>query len=331
MEMNHDHIDLTATEIGDLWATYQSETLSYCMLKYFDGIVEDPNIKQLNKQSLDLCQVNINRMKEMFKKERFPIPVGFTDEDVMTGAGPLYTDTFILLFQWYVNKAKMNYGSSAINTIAREDVFSFFETYISEGLHLLKKSRDLLLHKGLWLRAPYIPIPKEVEFVKKESFLHTWIGKERPLSGTEIGSLFYNIINNSIGVMLMNSFLQVTQGKEIHNYFKRGKEIAEKHVEVLTQLLKQEDLVPATSWNGGITASNVPPFSEKLMLTFVSLLNAQGISNYGTAISNSTRKDLATDFARLSAEVGQYAEDGSKMLIHYGWMEQPPIGKGKVK
>ncbi len=224
----------------------------------------------------------------------------------------------------------MNYGSSAINTIARDDIFSFYETYITNGLKMLKSTKELLLVKGVWQRSPYIPVPKEVEFVKKERFLQTWFGDQRPLSGIEIGSLFYNVVTNSIGVTLMNGFLQVTEKGDIHDFIKRGKAIAEKHIEVFTQLLKKDDLLPAASWNGGVTASKVSPFSEKLILSLISLLNNQGISNYGEAISNSFRKDLASDFARLAAEVGQYAEEGSKLLIHYGWMEQPPLGKGKV-
>lgn len=38
------------------------------------------------------------KIKEFFTKEELPIPKGFTDEDVVVEAPPLFTDTFMIIY-----------------------------------------------------------------------------------------------------------------------------------------------------------------------------------------------------------------------------------------
>lgn len=317
-------IDLTATEMGYLWSTYQAETLNVCLLTYFDAIVEDPEIKQINTLSLQTATEKVEKLKEIFRNSHFPIPIGFTEADVSVQAERLYTDPFILYFQWFIGKGNLNFGSLAINTIAREDIFIFYENLMNNSLTLLKKSRELLLNKGLWIRAPYIPAPTEITYVKNDHFLGSLFTGQRPIAGIEVASVFYNLITNTLGLSLINSFIQVTKKGEIHDYFVRGKEIAQKHLKIMSKILDEEGLPIPNTWNAGVTAATEPPFSEKLMLFLINFLNAQGVSNYGNAVANSMRKDIGLDFSRLSSEVSLYGEDGVKLTIKNGWMEEPP-------
>ncbi|MBE4906505.1 DUF3231 family protein [Bacillus luteolus] len=325
--MENIKIDMTASEIGYLWSTYQAETLNHCMLTYFDKIVEDPEIKKVNKFALDSCENNLISLKSLFSKDNIPIPVGINDSDILTTTDRLYTDPFILYFQWFVGKGNLNYASLAINTIARDDIFDFYKNLLTKSLILLEDSRRMLLSKGLWIRAPYIPVPTEVEFIKKESFLNGWFNDKRPLAGIEIASIFYNLMTNAIGQSLISSFVQITDKGELRDYFIRGKDIAEKHIDLMSKHLKEQEIPVPNTWNTGVTSSKEPPFSEKLMLTLVTFLNAQGLSNYGNAISNSIKRDIGLDFTRLAAEVAKYGEDGTKLLIKHGWMEKPPLAK----
>ncbi|UII57650.1 DUF3231 family protein [Cytobacillus spongiae] len=323
--MAQNQIDMTATEIGFLWSTYQAESLNHCLLTYFDHIVEDPEIKELNKRNWDSCKKNRAWLNELFEEDGFPVPESFNESDVNPSAARLYTDPFILYFQWFIGKGKLDVSSLAINTIARDDIFSFYENCVSQATQLLNDARKLLLSKGLWIRAPYIPMPQAVSYVKKESFLNGWIGEERPIAGIEIASIFYNLMTNSLGQALMTSFIQVSKKGEVHNKFVRGREIAAKHVDVLSAALKKENLSVPNTWNTGITASTEPPFSEKLMLNMVSFLNSQGLANYGTAVSLSMKRDIGLDFTRLAAEVANFTQDSTKLLIKKGWMETPPL------
>jgi hypothetical protein len=317
-------MDLTATEIGYLWNTYHVQCMNYCFFKYFDKIVEDEAIKQINNQNLQLCQNYLTELRAIFEKDAIPIPIGFSDEDLNETNERLYTDPFILFYQWFIAKGNLNFGSIAINTIAREDVFSFFNQLSSEALTALNDARKLLLAKGLWIRAPYMPTPNAVEFVQKESFLNGWFGDTRPLLGVEIASLFYNQMTNTLGISVINSFIQVTQTKEIKDYFVKGKEIAANHMDVFTDLLKKEELAIPSTWNSGITTSTESPFSEKFMLNLIVLLNAQGVSNYGIATSMAARRDIGMTFTKLAADVAKYSDEGAQLLIEKGWMEAPP-------
>ncbi|WP_369690690.1 DUF3231 family protein [Neobacillus fumarioli] len=46
---------------------------------------------------------------------------------------------------------------------------------------------------------------------------------------------------------------------------------------------------------------------------------------YSTSMALSPRRDLAVDYVRLSAEITTYAEDGAKIMMKNGWLEQPPM------
>ncbi|MNP27271.1 hypothetical protein D3C76_1201700 [compost metagenome] len=77
-------------------------------------------------------------------------------------------------------------------------------------------------------------------------------------------------------------------------------------------------------WDGEISASLISPFSEKMMMFHVSALIASAIGQYGVSISSSPRKDLVLEYSRLAAEIMQYAEEGTMLMIRKGWLEYPP-------
>ncbi len=328
--MNSSKIDLTASEISFLWNTYQVQSMNKCLLTYFDGIAEDGEVKKVNQLNLTASAKYLEQIQLIFKEANMPLPVAFSDEDLTNTEEKLYTDPFILFYQWFIAKGNLNFASIAINTIAREDVFSFFEEYTREALSLLDTSRKLLLEKGLWVRSPYIPTPDAVEFIKKDSFLHGWFGDTSPLTGNEIAGVFYNILTNTVGMALMDSFIRVTNSDELKNYFSDGKKISQKHIETLSNVLKKEEIAVPSTWNAGITPSTTAPFSEKLMLNLVTFLNSQGMSNYGVAFSTSMRRDVGATYTKMIAEVAKFAEEGVTKLIEKGWMEAPPRAPKKA-
>lgn len=324
MTTNFKNIDLTASEIQALWFLYQAQSLNLCMTKYFNAIVEDSVIKQINEETIKSSEMYLREIEEIFESVQHQIPVAYSEDDILTYSEKLYTDPFILYYQWFVAKGNLTLASISINTIAREDVFKLFEKVISLSVVALDQARRTLLEKGLWIRAPYIPVSSKVEFVQKPNFMNDWFGEKRPILGSEIASCFYNILTNTIGLALMKSFIQVSENEEIRKYFVKGKEIAKEHVEVLSKVLKDEDIQTPTTWNGGITSCTVSPFSDRYMLSLINMLNSQGLNNYGNAISTALRKDISLTFTRLSAEVLKFAEEGGKILMNKQWFEEPP-------
>jgi hypothetical protein len=56
----------------------------------------------------------------------------------------------------------------------------------------------------------------------------------------------------------------------------------------------------------------------------ISAMIAAGIGNYGVAMAASPRRDLALKYASLIPEISMYAEEGAKIMISQGWLEEPP-------
>lgn len=89
---------LRSFEMGKLWATYMGNSMSIQILSYFHQHCEDENIKMLLENGLALSKDFTQRIEGFFRNDNFPIPVGFTKDDVNLGA-PVYTQmnfTFII-------------------------------------------------------------------------------------------------------------------------------------------------------------------------------------------------------------------------------------------
>ena len=116
----------------------------------------------------------------------------------------------------------------------------------------------------------------------------------------------------------------MAQSLDMRRYFLRGIEIANKHIEIFTAILRREDIPTPMSCDAGVTTSSVAPFSDKLMLNHVAILSQVGLGAYGTYLAESMRKDLLANYVRLATEIGEYTADGATLLIDNNWMEEPP-------
>ncbi|MEG9295279.1 DUF3231 family protein [Mangrovibacillus sp. Mu-81] len=324
MEYKHDHIKLTAAEMSYLWNSYMGDSMSVCVFKYFLKHIEDDEIKSVVSHALDLSQQHIEMIKGILSDEDIQIPQGFTEQDVNLKAKRLFSDKFYL---YYVkNMAKGGLLSYAVVSpnIYRQDIRAFFSKCLTSTLELSNEVTEILLEKGLAIRPPTIPYPKKVEFVHKQSFLLEGLGK-RPLSGMEIANLYANIQTNQLGSSMAIGFSQVFQSKKIRNYILRGKDISAKHIKVFSDYLSNHSLPVPMSFDQEISDSTESPFSDKLMLYHFALMSYAGVRNYGVAISESQRSDLAVDYSRLLTEILKFDEDGVNLLIANEWLEQPPL------
>ncbi len=326
METAH-NIRLTVTEVGLLWTTYVNDTMARCVLTYFLNKVEDTEIKPVIEYALKITNIQIKALTALFHSENFPIPIGFTDEDVNASAPRLFTDHLILEYVKNMSKVGLPICSMAFTMTSRSDVRAFYADCISQIQTLDQQSTGVLQSKGLYIRPPFITIPKKVDFVDKQSFLSgrfLGFGDKRPLIAMEISSLSANIMTNALGKALMIGFSQVAKSQEIRQYLVRGKEISSKHIKVFSDQLVDEDIPSPMTWDSDVTNSTVPPFSDKLMLSHVAMLVTAGTGNYAMAAAASPRADITSTFVRLAAEIAIYAKDGAKLTIENGWLEEPP-------
>jgi len=181
-----------------------------------------------------------------------------------------------------------------------------------------------MLSKGTFIRSPYIPESKNVQYIKHESYMAGWFGHRRPLNVIEMSNIYFNLIHNQLGRTLLMGYSQVAESQEVREYMRRGRDIADKHVEIFGSLLSREFLPSASAWSTMPTDSKVPPYSDKLMMFHTTTLNAGGVGYYGKSLATSPRRDLSTDYVRLISEIGHYGEDGIHIMIKNGWLEQPP-------
>lgn len=319
------NIRLTAAEIANLWGAYMGNTMSVCVLRSFVQSVEDREIKDVLNYALSLSEKHVSTITDILNHEKFPLPVGFTEEDLNLNAPRLFSDIFYLNYLHQTTKSGFSLYATALPNIARSDVRDFMSECVVSLTELYNKIANVSLSKGVYTRPPYITVPHGTEFVQSNGFLAGFIGEQRPLNALEVTHLFSNVQTNVLGKALILGFSQVAQSNEIRQYFNRGKEIAAKHMEVFSSLLRQEDLPSPMSWDHDVMVSKVSPFSDKLMLFHINGLNALGVFNYGAALSGSQRHDLNVTYARLLTEIGLYAESGAKLMIKNHWLEQTPL------
>jgi hypothetical protein len=314
---------LTSAEIGKLWATYMGNSMSKCTLNYYLQHVEDEDIKRLLENALTLSKEFMNTIKGIFEKENFPIPAGFTEDDVNLGVPRLFEDEFYVHYLKYVAKAGMSIYNVAIPLMYREDVKDFFIHCMNSTLELMEEIKDILMNKGFIMKPPYIPIPEKVEFVK-EDFLNGFFGHVRPLHALEVTHLYDNIENNVTSKALILGFSQVAKMEKIRELFIRGKDITHKAIERYMNQLHNENLPSPSFLDHLVTTSTFSPFSDKLMLFHKMDMFSMKFRALGNSIAVNGRHDVGFMYTRSLMNNSLFVEDAAKIMIENGWMEQPP-------
>jgi hypothetical protein len=316
---------LTSAELAQLWGAYMSASLSHSVLTYFLEKAEDEDIKQIIQEAHSSSQSSMQYIANIFEQEGKPLPVAFTDEDVNPNAPRLYTDNYFLQYINQLGMLGMTESTTAINMAIRKDIYQFFSDLHQTFNQLHKKTLSVLVEKGLLTAPPTIPTLDKADFVKKQNFLTGWLGERRPLLSQEIAMLYSNIQRNALGASTLVGFSQVAQSKEVRKYMLRGIDIAKKHVNIFSEFLDGSDVPVPMGADAMVTNSNeTSPFSDKLMMFHTTGMIAQGIGFYGFSISTNTRRDIATAYTRLTAEILLYSEDGANIMIENGWLEEPP-------
>ncbi|MCM3117081.1 DUF3231 family protein [Neobacillus sp. MER 74] len=317
-------LHLTAAEMSTLWTQYLSDTLAVCVSSHYLEKVEDEEVRPVIEFTLDVAKGNVSIVEELFKKEGFPVPLGFTDKDVKPNAPKLFSDTFVLMFYRNMSILAMAASSAALGLVTRPDLVDFFKRVLKTAVDLQDLTRDLMLNQGTYIKPPYISIPDKVDFVKRDHFLAGFFGHRRPITSIEITHVFLNIQTNMIGKALIIGYAQTAQDKEVKQFLQKGIQLAQQHADLFSDILKKEDLPAPMSWDSAVSDSTKTVFSDKLIMFNVSTMIAAGIGNYGMAMAASPRRDIGLKYAALIPEISLYAEAGAKIMIKNGWMEEPP-------
>ncbi|TRZ38586.1 DUF3231 family protein [Niallia circulans] len=321
---NNTKAPLTSAEKANLWNFYMANTMSRCMFQHFLANVENKQIKKIIQDSDLLSQRITERVKSFFQEENIPLPAGFSEQDVNLTAPRLFSDSFYLLYIDMMYKLGLIFYSITLPNTTRLDIRQFITESMRDAANYSNQVTEVMLETGIYVRPPNIPTMNTQEMVERQSFFNGFFGDKRTLTGIEISQLFANIQFNTIKTVLLLAFSQVAESNEIRSYFIRGKHINIKQNTVFSNVLKQEDLPLTMPSQFNVTTTNIPPFSDKLMLFHISNLSSAKLRNFGDSIAVSPRHDLGSIYFRLMVETSNYAEDGGNLLIENNWMEKPP-------
>lgn len=323
MENQH-HARLTSSEIASLWTQFQLETMSLCVNRYMLNTIEDKDIKAVFEYAIHLGEQHKKSVETLFTKEKFPIPHGFTEEDVHLNAPRLFSEQFCLFYLHQMTIHGLSSYGVSLPVSTRIDIRNYFVECTSSVMEVYNRTIEILLKKGLYQRPPYISTPDEIDFIKDKSFMNGWLGERRPLNVIEISEIYFNLKKTLFAKTMLMGYIQVTQTKEIKKLFSEAMDLASKHIEELGAKLQMDNLPGPTSYEDQLTNSTVSPFSDRLMMYHLGFLFQTALAYYGSGMAVSMRPDVALQYEKLIIEVFKGAGQWAGLMIKQGWMEQPP-------
>ncbi|WP_071394761.1 DUF3231 family protein [Bacillus tuaregi] len=317
---------INVSEVGSLWQTYQEKTLIMRMLEYFIETADDPKARNILGGLWQELDFYVKEMETLFSEQGMVIPVGFTAEDVNLEAPKLYDNGFDIMFVRVLKEVSMGLYTLGFNMSYNKKVMGIYEGLTTVTQKIYKLSTTYLLEKGILTLPPKVTMPKKTEFIKSKKYMEGFklIGDKRPLNNLEVGILHHNLEVNNIGMQLITGFAQCAENKEARKYFLKGKELAKKQVKMMEELLLEADVQLSAASGATVTSSTVPPFSDKLMLHCIYILNGFGLVGSGTGGFFSLRNDLAMKAFVLAKDIYTYAQEGIEIKIKNGWFEEPP-------
>jgi hypothetical protein len=287
-------------------------------------IVKDPEIHRAFEMAHTMSQKHIKVIESLFDQEKFPIPKGFTEEDVHLDAPPLFTENFCLLDLHAMSIQGSQAYSLAYGVAVREDIRNFYYQCNIDSMDMCNKSIEVLASKGLLEKPPYFITPKKSTTIKSLKYVTDVFGEPRKLNTIESGNLFFNLQKSMIAKGIFLAFEQCCKDKEVKQFLAKSIDKANKHIGIFSNVLLKENIHSPRSLESEITNSTVAPFSEKLMLFLSGFLVAAAISYYGTASVAVMRADLSIFCEKAILEdILLYGSFG-KLAIQKNWVEQPP-------
>jgi hypothetical protein len=315
---------IVALDVSNLWTPYMNNTMAICVNKYALLTIQDPEINAIFRKALNIAENIVQKITAIFNREHFPIPYGFTAEDVHLDAPPLFSDELWLFYLHQMSIYGLTAYSLGITASRSRDVRQFyFETY-KESYELYETALGMLQSKGLMERPPAIALPEKIEFVEKQNFLAGWFGHKRPLNTIEISSLYFNLQKTILTKDLALGFSQTAKMKEIRRFMEELVHLTAEHIEIFTSILHEDFISSAITWDTHVTDSQVAPFSDKLMIFHCAFLVQAAMAYYGTALSGAMRRDLGLKYSSAIARDVKLAEDCANIMIANGWFEEPP-------
>ncbi|MFD1707376.1 DUF3231 family protein [Siminovitchia sediminis] len=133
--------------------------------------IVDRDILDLSEYAMSLSIKHVEKAKEFFRSEGYPIPIGFKDNDYTPNSPQLFYDVFCLNYLNIMSLHCCHGYSGAITTSSRLDVRNYFTECLASSVELCNRTKNVLQEKGLFHRPPNITPPERAEYVVDNNFL----------------------------------------------------------------------------------------------------------------------------------------------------------------
>ncbi len=296
------------------------------MLEYFIEKSDDQQARNITGGLWQELNFFVLQMEEIFIDQKMVKPVGFTKEDVNLEAPKLYDNGFDIMFVRVLKEVSMGMYTINMNMAYNDKIMQIYEGLTSVTQKIYKLSTLYLLEKGILTLPPKVTMPKTNEFIKSKSYLNGFnpFNEKRALNDIELGFLHHGIETNNIGLQLITGFAQCAENKDVKKYFVKGMELCKKQIKAFEDILLESNVQFSATSGSTVTNSTVAPFSDKLMMHCVYLLNGFGLvgNSFGTFFS--LRNDISMKTTLLAKDVYFYGQEGAEIKIKHGWFEEPP-------
>lgn len=321
---------LTSTEIAALWTQYMNDTMSICFSTYALEVIEDHEIRTIYEKGLSLSEAHVLEIKKFFVGEQFPIPYGFTEQDVNTKAPRLFLDGLFLNYMLIMIYHGMTGYAVSLQVSSRPDIRAYYSKCLSETIQYYNAIMDVALSKGLYTRPPYIH-SSEIPEIAEKDFMTGWLGKRRPLSAIEVSNITFNMNKTYLSKAFFMAFAQIARDKKVKRYLQRGLELSTTITEVFNTFFLESNLNFPISWESMVTNSTTPVFSDKFIMFHTAFLSSSAVGFYGAGQAVCMRRDLSAQYLKLIGQQLLYSEDGAELILERGWFEKPPMAEDRDK
>lgn len=320
---------LSAGEISNLWIHYINETMSLCVNRYMLTIIKNMELQNIFKTAIETGNNHIKILKDFFRQENFPIPKGFSEEDVNLNAPPLFTDNYCLFYLLSMTIQGLQQYGLAISLCLRKDIRKFYYQCNEDSMNLYDQVRDLAFSQNLHAGSPLFSNPKKVEFIDSYNYVTDVFGKRRKMNSVESANIFYNLEKSKLIKSFALASRQVCKDDEIVGFLDKYINMVSGHLGTFTNLLIHENLTTGHTFDTEITNSTTSPFSERLFMYHIGLLIASSITYYSAALITNLRADIAFNCEKAILDnLANYGKYG-KLMIKKSWVEKPPYADNR--
>jgi hypothetical protein len=109
--------------------------------------VKDSEVYSLFEFTLELAEKHLHVLRDIFKAEKFDLPIGFTDKGVNLDAPPLFTDTFWLVYIHEMTMHGLAGYSISLSVSAHKDIRDHYYQCNIDAMDLYNKSIEILIWK----------------------------------------------------------------------------------------------------------------------------------------------------------------------------------------